>query len=454
MSLDSIVQLVFNVYEAHTVALFVKEGERLCCLSAVSFAGSFDKAKPVPMEGTLPGWVVKHREPLIIGNFDKDEETLGYYGKKEEIKSFMAYPLELPGVIAVDSKKKWVFTEKEKKILADFVSVMEKEVEREARLRDMEEEREEMGLTRRVIGFLRESRDTSALEEVVKEALSASGADLALIGLERKDRFQILSAAGTAAGELVGRDCPLRGSIATTVLEGGRELLLPYESGYLREKPLLFHDDGARVKQYFGFPLVLDEKPFGVLGLVSLSQRHLKEGAIGVLRDMAGLIALFLVRVKAREEMEGRDNFDPTTGSLRFRPFFYALGGLAKKKKGFSLVSVKLPDFQRVRRTLGVETADDILRKVYQSIELCMGKGALIARDAGGHFHVALRGAHSPVDEGVLKILRYTILRNISSETTGGKRHLEIGAALFPKDGKDLWELLDTAEDRGKQQTA
>jgi GGDEF domain-containing protein len=454
MSLDSIVQLVFNVYEAHTVALFVKEGERLRCLSGVSFAGSFDKNRPVPMEGTLPGWVVKHREPLIIGNFDKDEETLGYYGKKEEIKSFMAYPLEMPGVIAVDSKKKWVFTDKEKKVLAHFVSVLEGEVEREARLRDMEEEREQMGLTRRVIGFLRESRDATALDEVVKEGLSASEADLALIGLERKDRLQILSAAGTAASELVGRDCPLKGSIASSVLEGGRELLLPYESGYLREKPLLFQDDGARAKQYFGFPLILDEKPFGVLGFASLSQRHLREGAIGVLRDMAGLVALFLVRVKARQEMEGRDNFDPTTGSLRFRPFFHALGELAKKKKGFSLVSVNLPDFQRVRRALGVETADDILRKVYQSIELCMGKEALIARDAGGHFHVALRGALSPVDEGVLKVLRYTILRNISSETTGGKRLLEIGAALFPRDGEDVWELLDTAEDRGKQQTA
>ena len=28
-----------------------------------------------------------------------------------------------------------------------------------------------------------------------------------------------------------------------------------------------------------------------------------------------------------------------------------------------------------------METADDILRKVYQSIEYCLGKGALIARE-------------------------------------------------------------------------
>jgi GGDEF domain-containing protein len=454
MSLDSFVQLVFNVYEAHTVALFIKDGEYLSCVSGVSFAGSFDKARPVSMDGTLPGWVVKHREPLIIGNFDKDEETLGYYGKKEEIKSFMAYPLEMPGVIAVDSKKKWVFTEKEKKVLAHFVSILAQELEREKQLRDMEEEREQLALTRRIIGFLRESRDASVLEEVLKEGLSVSGGDLALAGMERKGRLRILGAVGTEAGELVGTDCPLRGTVAATVLEGGRELVLPYDSGYLREKPLLFQRDGARTKQYFGFPLVMDEKAYGVLGFASLSQRHLKEGSINVLRDMAGLMSLFLVRLKAAEYMEARVNFDPTTGSLRFEPFFIALAEMAKKKKGFSLVSIKLPDFLRLRRVLGVETADDILRKMYQGIEHCMGKNALIARDTGGHFHVALRGADSPEGEGVLKILRFAILRNISSETTAGKRDIEIGTAHFPRDGEDLWQLLDVAEDRGKRQTA
>ncbi len=453
MSLDNFVQLVFNVYEAHTVALFMKDGERLSCLSAVSFAGSFDKAKPVAMDGTLPGWVVKHREPLIIGNFDKDEQTLGYYGKKEEIKSFMAYPLEMPGVIAVDSKKKWVFTDKEKKVLAHFVSVLEKEVESEKQLRDMEEEREHMAITRRIIGFLRDSRDASVLKDVLKEGLSVSGGDLALVGMERKGRMRILNAVGVEADELIGADCPLEGTVAATVLEGGREFLLPYNSGYLKEKPLLFPNDGARTKQYFGFPLQMDEVPYGVLGFVSLSQKRLKEGSIGVLRDMAGLVSLFLVRLKACEEMESQVDFDPTTGSLRFEPFFDALGQLAKRKKGFSLVSIGLPDFRRLRRKVGVGTTDDILRKMYQSIEHCMGKSALIARD-GDRFHVAVRGASSAEGDGVLKILRYTILRNIPSEATAGGRDIEIGAAYFPRDGEDLWQLLEVAETRGKKQTS
>jgi GGDEF domain-containing protein len=235
------------------------------------------------------------------------------------------------------------------------------------------------------------------------------------------------------------------------VVEAGGELLLPYESGYLREKPLVSPNEAVRAKQYFGFPLVMDEKAYGFLGFASLSQRRLKEGAIGVLRDMAGLVSLFLVRLKIREEMEASAKRDPTTGALRFGPLLDHLTETAKKKTEFSLVSIKLPDFALFRRKLGMEAADAVLRKMHQSIEYCMGKGAVIARSGSGHFFVVRKGVEKPEEENVLKILRFTILRNISPEVTAAKRDIEIGTAYFPKDGEDLWELLDIAEGRGAE---
>jgi putative methionine-R-sulfoxide reductase with GAF domain len=128
-TIDNLSHLIFNIYEAFTVAFFVKEHGHLKCLSSVSFATSFDKNRLLPIDSSLPGWVVKHNEPLIIPNFDKDIEALGYYGADEGIKSFMGYPMEGKGVIIIDSKKKWVFTDKEKKILGSFVDLIEEEIE-------------------------------------------------------------------------------------------------------------------------------------------------------------------------------------------------------------------------------------------------------------------------------------------------------------------------------------
>jgi GGDEF domain-containing protein/putative methionine-R-sulfoxide reductase with GAF domain len=448
MSLDVFVQLVFNVYEAYTVGLYVKDDDHLTCASAVSFAKSFDRAKALPLDGTLAGWVVKHREPLIIGNFDKDEETLGYYGKKEEIKSFMAYPLEIPGVIVVDSKRQWIFTEKEKKILAHFVAVLSQEVEREKRLREMEDEREELSLMRRQIGFLRQSRlGTPVVEEILKEALSVSGGDLAMAGVERNGRLSIVGAAGLGAADILKAEWPVRMTIASSVLEGGKEFLLPYESGYLKEKPLLSHGDGIKAKQYFGFPLMMDEKPFGFLGFVSLSQRPLRESSIARLADTAVLMSLFLARLRVKEEMEARTNRDPATGSLRFSSFFDGLGEMAQQKKGFSVVSVKLLGFGLYNRNFGVAQGDEVLRKMHQSIEHCVGKGAIITRREGAHFYVAVAGSDSPEESrNMLNILRFTILSVLAT----AKKNVEVGAAHFPRDGEDLWQLFHIAEDRGK----
>lgn len=455
MSLDGFVQLIFNVYEAYTVGLFVQNKDSLSCISAISFAGSFDKARSVPIDGTLPGWAVKHKEALIIGNFDKDEATLGYYGKKEEIKSFMAYPLDTPGIIVIDSKKKWVFTDKEKKILGHFVAVLTKEVEREKRLQEMEEERDELSVTRRLIGFLRDARpDVSVVEEILNEGLALSGADLAVAAIEKRGFLRILGAKGLKASELDGVDCPAQGTIASTVLEGAMEFVLPYESGYLREKPVFFPNDGIRARQYFGFPLVMDEKPFGFLGFLSLTQNKLKEGSIMILREMGILSSLYLARLKIQDEMDIRSDKDPVTGARRFRAFFETIAGMVAKKKDFSIVSIKLVDFDTYNRSVGVARADEILTNMHQGIVYCVGKDAIVTRSYGGHFYVAVNGPDMREGHDMFRVLKYTILKAVSGQVTPARDLIQIGTAYFPRDGQDVWVLLATAEERGKQNTA
>jgi GGDEF domain-containing protein len=452
MSLDGFVQLIFNVYEAYTVALFVPEDDKLRCLSSCTFASSFDKARAISFDGTLPGWVAKHKEPLVIGNFDKDEETLGYYGKKEEIKSFMAYPLETPGVIVVDSKKKWIFTDREKKVLAHFVSVLSREVERERELRAMEEEMEELLLVRRLIALMkRQAADSSVIGSVLEECLAVAGGDLAIVGLEVGGRLKVLAAAGSDSERLNGSECR-RTSLASTVAKGGDEFLLPFDSGFLRERPLLFDDDGLRPRQYFGFPIFFGDESFGLVGFVSLSGRRLQESSIGVLRDIAALIGLFLARFKIRDEIEVKTDRDSVSGALRFGPFFERAAGLTAKGRSFALVSVNLYDFGRYNRTLGIEKVDAMLRRMYQGIEYCMGKNAIITRSGKGHFYIALPGGDVPEEENILNILKFSVLSQIGEDgSVASKRGIEIGVSHFPRDGQDLWTLIDRAAERGKK---
>ena len=452
IQIDSFSELVFNVYEAFTVALLLKDEERFRCLSSVTFAKSFDRDRTIPIEGTLPGWVLKHNEPLIIPNFDKDESTLGYYGSEEGIKSFMAYPLEAPGVIVVDSKKRYVFTDREKKLLGHFVLMIGKELEKEKRLQELEEKNEDLSIERRIIrSFLKPGLSEVSLEEVLEECLTLCQGDFSFIGVERNGKLVIVDCAGTEANNLRLKECPLTGTVASMVLDGRKEFLLPHGSGYLREKPLLFPDDGLKAKQFFGFPLLFDEEAFGIAGFVSLSQVGLKDGVIGLLRDISSLLSLYFIRTWTKGTLERGKSIDPVTGALLFAPFFKKVEAWVQERKGFSLVSVKVPGFHAYNRLLGVEATDRVLRKIVQSVEQCLGRTALVTKAEVSHFYAVTRDPQALEPENMSRVLNYTILSAIADSRIETKGALQIGVVEFPGDGESLWALMDRADERGER---
>lgn len=450
--IDNFSELIFNVYEAFTVALFLKDEERFRCLSSVTFARSFDRERTIPIEGTLPGWVLKHNEPLIIPNFDKDESTLGYYGSEEGIKSFMAYPLETPGVIVVDSKKRYVFTDREKKLLGHFVSMIGKELEKEKRLQELEEKNEELSIERRIIRFLLTAGLSEApLEEILDECLALCQGDFCFIGLERNGKLVIVDCAGTEANNLRLKECPMTGTVASMVLERRKEFLLPHSSGYLREKPLLFSDEGMKARQFFGFPLLFEEEAFGLTGFVSLSDARLRDDTISPLRDISSLLSLYFIRTWTKGTLERGKYFDPVTGAFLFAPFFKRVEALVREGKDFSVVSVKVPGFHAYNRLLGVEAADRVLRKIVRSVERCLGKTALVTKAGGSHFYAVTRDPQALEAENMTRVLNYTIQSAMEDSRVELKGALQIGVAECPEDGVSVWALLDRADERGER---
>ena len=366
----------------------------------------------------------------------------------------MAYPLEASGVIVVDSKKRYVFTDREKKLLGNFVSVIGKELEKEKRLQELEEKNEDLAIERRIIRFfLKSGLSEISLEEVLKECLALCQADFCFVGVERNGKLVIVDCAGTEANNLRLKECPMTGTVASMVLEGRKELLLPHGSGYLREKPLLFSDDGMKAKQFFGFPLLFDEEAFGLAGFVSLSEVGLRDGIIGLLRDISSLMSLHFMRVWTKGALERGKQFDPVTGALLFAPFFKKVEVWVQERKDFSLVSVKVPGFHAYNRLLGVEATDRVLRKVVQSVEQCLGRTALVTKAEVSHFYAVTRDPQALEAENMTRVLNYTILTAMADSRIETKGALQIGVVEFPEDGESLWALLDRADERGERQS-
>ncbi len=123
--LINILSIVCNVFEAHSVVLYLPDGQHGYSLSTYFSLGDDISPKGTPLQKkSLAGIVIGKNEPLFINNMDrKGSTTLGYYENREDakVKAFMGTPLEQSlGAICLDSKRTYSFSTKDLKILSQF----------------------------------------------------------------------------------------------------------------------------------------------------------------------------------------------------------------------------------------------------------------------------------------------------------------------------------------------
>ena len=125
--LQELIYLTSNVMEGYTVALFInkdKNKKNIYLHTYDSFCKEIDKDCLLqPGEGLI-GWVYRQQKTVVANNFERDTSTLKIYKKDENIKSLMATPLpDGRGVLFVDSKKNYTFTEKKEKIFKQLSNI-------------------------------------------------------------------------------------------------------------------------------------------------------------------------------------------------------------------------------------------------------------------------------------------------------------------------------------------
>ncbi|WP_028575201.1 GAF domain-containing protein [Desulfonatronovibrio hydrogenovorans] len=127
--LDRILGLVCSVFDGYSAVLFLRDGrEEYHLASSFSLGDSIDPHTLIRPGAGLVGWIIKNKKPLLINRFDRNVGCLGYYPAEGEskIKAFMG--THLPGeggVLCIDSKKTYSFSDKDQKILYQFAQLIE-----------------------------------------------------------------------------------------------------------------------------------------------------------------------------------------------------------------------------------------------------------------------------------------------------------------------------------------
>ncbi len=127
--MDRILGLICSVFDAYSAVLFLEDGQGGYKLAALfSLGNSIQKETYLEPGQGLVGWIIRNNQPLLVNDFDRAGDCLGYYPPETEskIKAFMGCPLQDgQGVLCLDSKKSYSFSAKDQKILHQFVQLLQ-----------------------------------------------------------------------------------------------------------------------------------------------------------------------------------------------------------------------------------------------------------------------------------------------------------------------------------------
>ncbi len=125
-----ILAIICSVFDAYSATLYLPhENQSQYVLAATFSLGDSAGYQEVisPNEG-LAGEILYSHKPLVMMNVDRNLHRLGYYVDEDDngIKAFMGCPVPSGGIICVDSKKLYSFSDKDSKILQLFADLVSK----------------------------------------------------------------------------------------------------------------------------------------------------------------------------------------------------------------------------------------------------------------------------------------------------------------------------------------
>ena len=451
--LDNLIELVSNVTDAHTAALFwLDDGkERLHLKVFYSLSRNLCPQISIELGQGLVGWVAKNAKSVNVAKFDRDPRTLQYYTSEENIKSFVAVPVKnngkLVGVLSIDSKRNYQYTNKHQKILAGFAVQFSHLVERQSQ----ESGGQVQGSNR--LYQLCNQIASSAWQDVFNVSLEVSQETLKfdnyVMALYNEDKNELLL-------KLVYGDCseyqdrwlPAGSGLAGLILKQKKPLLLDNLSKR-ESKQFVFGRQGPKFEMdsFLGLPLICGGR---VRGLQAYTSR--KPSAFSRQdEESAAIIAMQVAALTSQWQMhhvkDSWRRFDNVSGLLSHGSFLQKLQErlqTANSRHPLSLLLVSIDRLDSINREFGYETGDEILRRVARILLNVVPDKESVGRFGGRKFSLSLENtkpnAAEEVARRICNIIEHSRFKIGGLELT---LTVSVGSACCPNDVGNWQQLVE-----------
>jgi signal transduction protein with GAF and PtsI domain len=281
--LKQAIDLLADLTEAYTAALFLPDREgNLKAMVWHTMSKSFRLHSNMASGESVINLVMKNQEPLDMVRSQQDAPNpTKLYSEEENIKAFLALPVGDFGVLVVDTKKRSVFTEREKRWVRDFAKFF-------AMLIEQRETSAREDMYGRILdlfySFANAGLDFSNLRDYYGKILTAglnfTGLSMGFLCLHVPEggvrKFVVEAVAGTSLAVLKGRAFPINQGLIGWVMREVKPLFHSRWTPIPGKSFLISPDEPLRgYNAFIGVPLLAWRQLVGVLAFAGRSEREL-----------------------------------------------------------------------------------------------------------------------------------------------------------------------------------
>ena len=268
---------------------------------------------------------------------------------------------------------------------------------------------------------------------------------LASQGLDEEFLIALRSQLAMAARE------PLGGAITARALREKRAIV--WMDSQIDPDPL-FGSIHARtgVQSIAVVPLVVDDRPVGVLALYAREMEFFHRDEMDLLTQLAGDIAFAINHIENQDRLEYIAYYDPLTGLANQRLFLdrvsHYVHSAATGKHQLAMCLIDLENFKNFNDTYGQAAGDGLLQQVARWLTEELGNANVVARISADKFAFVIPIVANEQDLATVLEEKLTIFLEhpFRLEENVIRIAAKMGVSIFSEDGADAEVLFRNAE--------
>ena len=455
--LSHLIDLIGNVADAHTTALFGLTKDKLVMREHFTLSRHLNRNIVIKIgEGPI-GLAAQTLKPQLIEHIDSD--IGGIYKKPENLKGFLAVPVvaeDLLGVLIIDTKESYQISIKLQKTLLNFAEQIAWHLHQEKH-RTITNDMPSLQELNSYCKFLAESPNRSSVADRLIQIPAAiiSFKSIAVIWFEENQK----------EGRIIGH----RGfthDLSETVVHFGKglvgscaknrsPLLLRFNS---ERKTILFSEDEKTedLSSAVALPIQFNETLYGVLLVGSASPEELIHADLDKLSLIVSAAASALFCSDTKDRWVYDKNLDPVTGVPNHRFLTeYKLAvseELFKSNQPVYFLSVQLTNLADLYQTYGVDQGDAFLKQMIALFAKMIPSPKFVFRFSENTFALMLMNRkQKEVDQLQTKLKQLFEYNPLHVNGVAMQASIQWGLSVYPDDAKELFKLISLSRNRLSQ---